>query len=130
MKNVVETKTLDQLVAACHTVSPSVENAALQEAFKRRTEQKTQEAANALVGVITTFENFLKQNVAELRRLRELESNQKQVVEKIDTAFKFFGKTGNPFPMFKVAGMMREARSVAVQLGIVLPKDDDSAWNC
>ena len=121
--------TLNDLIAECHATELSfVGSAAIQAAIDTRKADKEKQAAVAVGGLLGTFECALKDNVRVLRNIREQEKAQQAMVEKIDRAFRFFGETGNPFPMFLATGRTAQGHSFASTLGFETPKADSDAW--
>lgn len=121
--------TLNDLIADCHATELTfVGSDAIKAALDTRKVEKEKQAAVAVGGLLGTFECALKDNVRALRNIREQEKTQQAAVEKIDRAFRFFGETGNPFPMFLATGRTSQGHNFACTLGFETPKADSDAW--
>lgn len=90
-------------------------------------------AVNACKGLVQVATNTLKQNVAQLRVIREQEKTQAAKVKRLDKVTKYFAATGNPFPMFaEINGNKKGVSSVRAfceTVGIAVPSDDAPAWD-
>jgi hypothetical protein len=120
---------LTELISRCHQ-SGEVKFTApvLQEAIEARNNQATKLAAVVCADLIGGFEKCLKGAVQRLRELRAAEAKQAECVKKIDRAFRFFGETGNPLPMFDTMGNRNGASLFCGSLNIERPGQDDAAW--
>lgn len=120
---------LADLIAKCHQ-SGEVKFTApvLKEAIEARNKEAEQQAAKVCSGLISGFEQHLKDGVARLRKWRQEEAKQAEYVKKVDRAFRFFGETGNPLPVFDAVGNRQGACHFCHTLNIELPGKDDAAW--
>lgn len=94
---------LQDLINRANESKTTVEN----EVVKAAVEQRKQDALNSIVSDCTFFltqaEQQLKSDVKLLRALRKRETVQKEHIKKLERALLYFGETGNPLPLSKIA---------------------------
>ena len=122
-------KTLDELLASAHSTGElKVESKVLQNALTAHQEEVNKALQTEVQNVLRTGDAALREQVQMLRAIRQQETNLKTYIDKLDKAFKFFGKTGNPLPLFKAMNRTDLATSFCRKLSIPVPAHDDSAW--
>lgn len=121
--------TLNDLIAASmNTPTIVVESEVLAEAASELKADRRKSAVNACKGLLEQFTSTLQRNVATLRQMREAEKKQATLVKDTDKALRFFGKTGNPLPFFKLTGNIGTASMWCSRCGIDVPDAKSEAW--
>lgn len=76
----------------------------MKEAVAQSVKEKRNTTLQTLTNVLKSGQDQIKSQVAELRRIRALESKQKNKVDTLQAAFNHFKNTGNPLPYYKANG--------------------------
>lgn len=124
-------KTLDELLkSARNSSSLNVESSVLKAALEAHAEEVSKSLQIEVQSVFKLADSELRNAVAKLRTIREMEKTQKTLVDEIDKAYKFFGTKGNPLPLYKAIGRPYLGTTFCKKMGIDLPPLTDDAWKC
>ena len=112
-----------------------VGNDLIKAAVNKIEKERMDRAVETCQGLIQYHAGVLKTNVTNLRAIREKEQTQAAQVKKIDRAFRYFQKTGIPFPLFLAenpnAKKMRDGNveRFCCGLNLAYPCPESDAWD-
>lgn len=120
---------LSALLKSCYEApSVTISNPIVQAALVQREKEANERAAQAVVGLLDSFEFGLRNSVNTLRSIRKQEKTQAVMVKKLDRAFRYFGEQGNPLPMFRLMCNHHAAACFCSTIGITVPAHDSLLW--
>lgn len=99
------------------------DSAVMKAAVEKRKEKLAERAAEKAVVYLDSFGTLLRQTVLNLRNIRRMEQQAKELVDAVDTAFRYFAKTGNPIPVWVATKDERAIQQYAREMGIEIPLD-------
>jgi Asp/Glu/hydantoin racemase len=101
----------------------------LQQAFEARAKERSEKLVKVAIGVTESVETLVAQSVNILRAARRQEKLAKENLDKMNLAAKYFAETGNPLPLFKLAGATELGRQYCRSVGADCPNYEDALWS-
>jgi hypothetical protein len=127
--------TLNDFVSGIYglALASAVSNSVLAEAMKQEQEDRQKNAVSNTRGLLRNFSDSLSLNVRQLKALRKSAKDQLKKVKEQDLAFRYFTETGNPLPMCRESGRLREGQTFLTQCGYQygdpIMETTHEAWN-